>query len=336
MQIIKSEMLKKSLPPISVTILITLLLLIGISRYFFYNIEKDIYEDQLVELETTYKSVTWSLIEGTIRESSLAAQSSSLYVSNKIVENIRHEYPDLIQLKNDLDNNLYYETKLPRIIMDNIKNKYFYNIHNEDNDIFVMTYNGIVVDPNVSNIDRVYRSFDEEIKTHFNYELANEAFEKILKHRNYSIIYYEPKGPENIQDHEIIVSPTYDALYKVFMKEGIDGLKGYTILVPTYITEDGDIFGTPDINIYGKQVKNHKMIVVQRFNIYDVLMNIHEKDLSLNESTFNSMKIKLVNAMNVRTLTYISVMILDLSALILLMFCTSVWLKTNKIKQNDD
>ena len=132
---IKPEVIKKSLPQMCVIVLITILLLIGISRYFFYNIERDLSNEQIKELDETYKAVTWSLIEGTIRESSLSAHSTSLYVSNKIVENIHEEYPDLTILKHDLDNNLYYETRLPQIIMQNIKNKYLYNIRNENNDI---------------------------------------------------------------------------------------------------------------------------------------------------------------------------------------------------------
>lgn len=328
--------LKKSLPPLSVTILILILIIIGISRYFFFNIEKDIYNQQMKELDEVTTACNWSLIEGTIREASLASQSTSLYVSTMIVDDIYNEYPDLNILKNELDNGLYHESKLPEIILKNIENKYLFNIRNKNNDIFVITSNGIAVDTNLDYIDTVYRSFKDEAETHFNYELAYKAFDKLLEHKNYNIIYYEPQAPDNVNEHELVVTSSYESLYKVYCKEGIEGLKGYTVLVPTYITDNGDIFGTLDINFNGKKVENHKMIVVQRFNIYDVLMYVHGKDIKANETRQESMKNRLVDNMQARTVTYAAIMILDLVGLMILVFYTAVLFKVNKIKQNKE
>lgn len=328
----KISSIKNNLLPLPVIILILIFILIGISRYIFFNIEKDIHNSQLKELEEVTIATNWSLIEGTIREASLAAQSSSYFVSNNIVEEIHKEYPDLELLKQDLDSNKFNETKLPKIILKNIENRYLFNIRNKHNDIFVIMNNGIAVDRNLDSLDTVYRSFEDEATTHFNYELAYQAFERLLEHKNHNIIYYEPEAPDNKENHNTIVSPSYDALYDIYCKEGIKGLKGYTVLVPTYITDNGDIFGTPDISIYGKRVQNHKMIVVQRFNIYDILMFIHEKDLKVNEATFQSMRNKLIDSKQVRTITYVSIMILDLIGLLVLIFYTSIILKINKQK----
>ena len=326
--------LKKNMPPVYVIILILIFIAIGISRYIFFNIEKDIHNSQMKELEEVNVNVTWSLIYGTIREASLAAQSNTYYISTRIVNDIYKEYPNLEELKRDLDNDMYLETRLPQIIIKNISNKYLFNIRNNNNDIFVITNNGVAVDMNLDGTDTVYRSFDDEANRHFNYKLAYQAFQRLTEHKDYSIIYYEIDKPENMENHEIIVSPSYDALFDVYSKEGINGLKGYDVLVPTYITDDGDIFGTPDINEHGKRIKNHKLIVVQRFNIYDVLMHIHEKDLKLNEENMNSMKDKLINAMQVRTIIYTFIMLIDLIGLMLLVFYMSFLLKHNK--RNDE
>lgn len=324
------SVLKNNIPPVYVIILILLFIVIGISRYIFFNIEKDIHNSQMKELEEVNVNVTWSLIYGTIREASLAAQSNSYYVSTKIVNDIHKEYPNLEELKHDLDKDMYSETKLPQIILKNIDDKYLFNIRNNNNGIFVITNNGIAVDMNLDGIDTVYRSFDDEVSRHFNYKLAYQAFERLINHKDYNIIYYEIEGPENIEEHEIIVSPSYDALFDVYTKEGINGLKGYDVLVPTYITDDGDIFGTPDINEHGMRIKNHKLIVVQRFNVYDVLMSIHGNDLKLNEENMGSMRDKLLNAMQVRTITYTSIMLIDLIGLMVLMFYMSFLMKDRK------
>jgi hypothetical protein len=62
-------------------------------------------------------------------------------------------------------------------------------------------------------------------------------------------------------------------LEDIYDKSGIDGFKNMYILVPTYITSDGDILGIKDLDPTGVPQKNDKMIVIQKLSIYDALIN---------------------------------------------------------------
>ena len=331
------KLVQGKLPSLPIVILIAIFIVIGISRYFFFNIEKDIHNSQMNELESSYRGMTWSLIEGTIKEASLASEVSSKLISSNIVNDIKKEYTDLETLKQELDEGDYMNSRLPSIILDNIKGKNLYNIQSRYNDVFVIgTRGGIVIDTDLSKNNMPYRLIEDEMNYQFNYALAESAFENIINHINYNIIYYEPKEPEssNKDTHRVITISSFNALKEVYEQEGIQGLKNYTVLVPTYITDDGDIFGTPDIDINGK-IKNHKLIVVQRFNIYYVLMHVHIKDLELNQQQYDSMKSKFNDSMKVRTITYTSIMILDLVGLLILVFYIAILLRHNKKKENN-
>ena len=330
------KLVKGKFPSLPIVILVAIFIVIGISRYFFFNIERDIHNSQMEELENSYRNMTWSLIEGTVKEASLASQASSKYISSSIVNDIKDEYEDLETLKQELDEGDYFNSKLPSLILDNIKGKYLYNIQNGSNDVFVIaTRNGVVINTDISKNNLPYHLIEDEMNYQFNYALAENAFENILNHNDFNIIYYEPKQPENGKDdHKVITVASFNALKEVFEQEGINGLKNYTVLVPTYITDDGDIFGTPDIDINGP-AKNHKLIVVQRFNIYDVLMHIHSKDLELNKQQYESMKAKFSDSMHVRTITYTSIMLLDLVGLLVLVFYIALLMRHNERKVNN-
>ena len=102
----------------------------------------------------------------------------------------------------------------------------------------------------------------------YNKELEEESIHRLLTHSN-SIIATENTNTLG-KDHIKIDSMNYDSLKEVFVKEGIDGLKNYQFICPAYITETGDIFGQDDI-VQGLRKPNHKIIVVQEFNLYDQL-----------------------------------------------------------------
>ena len=60
-----------------------------------------------------------------------------------------------------------------------------------------------------------------------------------------------------------------DDIKTMYLKYGMDALKSYNIIVPSYLTDHGDIFGEPDINPDGTHNNNHKITIIQEFNLYD-------------------------------------------------------------------
>ena len=71
----------------------------------------------------------------------------------------------------------------------------------------------------------------------------------------------------------MISEMNYTNLEKIYVEEGIEGLKNYQFLVPMYITDTGDIFGQQDIE-HGVRQDTHKFIVIQTFNLYDQLTSV--------------------------------------------------------------
>lgn len=98
-----------------------------------------------------------------------------------------------------------------------------------------------------------------------NSELDREAIKTILKNDNTKYIFWENRNHGDLKSMDI------DKLINIYFEEGINSMKNYELLVPVYITKDGDIFGVKDTDGLGHKIDNYKMIIVQRINIYDLL-----------------------------------------------------------------
>lgn len=103
------------------------------------------------------------------------------------------------------------------------------------------------------------------LKLQGNSNLNQEAIETILKNDNTKYIFWENRNHGELKSMDI------DKLIDIYCKEGLNSMKNYELLVPVYITKDGDIFGVKDTDGLGHKIDNYKMIIVQRINIYDLL-----------------------------------------------------------------
>ena len=119
------------------------------------------------------------------------------------------------------------------------------------------------------------RSWDEEIAMHSNQKLAKEAINLITSRSNPKYNYWKFLPDEiYIPKEEQIIYPSIESMKNVYNKYGIKGLKQYEFLVPTYVKQETDIFGVPDVNFRGIKNENSKLIIIQGFNVVDAL----EKD----------------------------------------------------------
>ena len=143
------------------------------------------------------------------------------------------------------------------------------------------------------------------------------ALDSLFANNTNNLIFYEPRNPTDVEGHMLIDTPSKHALRDVFMKEGLDGLYGYTFLVPAYVTEDGDVFGTPDISADGTKNFNHKFIVVQRYNIYDIMQN-NDHRLIIGERAYKESRNGLIEILQFSAISYTAIALLDIIALLLL------------------
>ena len=317
----KKMLEKAGVKPLAILSLLLILSLVGVFHYVFFYHEVDLIEAQCRQMDEDFKSSQWADIEAIIDLTIITARNDAKEAAVQIVDDLNKEYPDLDELRMQFESSGFRDSRFLNTVAKSVKGRYMYDIRNTDNDIFLISRDGIILDMNVTNIDRAFRTFDEEAETHYNGRLLYGAFEKLVSHKDTNLIYYEPVSP-NVRGHLVLNRPSRNDLKKIYYLEGLEGLRGYIFLVPAYITDDGDVFGVPDISPTGTVNKNHKIIVVQRFNLYDILDRVHSRT-TLDENAHRQQKTGMIEIIRFSTMSYGSIMILDLIALGMIMFYTA-------------
>lgn len=235
--------------------------------------------DKLVEnSEMTKQSIKeeqFNIIWTSLENLQLEAEKDVTEISKNIESDLLNlSEEELLQLQEDMDNDILNHN-LHEILNSNIRGISFNDVNNHMNGLVVMTTDGYIEDFNyhravISTEESIVRSWQVDIDKSYNKELEKDAIDKLLN-RNSGVIALESYNLTKNENHIKIDELTYESLLKVFLTEGISGLRNYQIFVPYYITDFGDIFGNPDI-MHGTKLDNNKLIIVQEFNLYDQIM----------------------------------------------------------------
>lgn len=270
--------------------------------------------------------VIWSSLDALYMQ----AEDEVTDVSKRIENDILSLSDEQLQkLKEDMNNDTL-NPDLHKILNSNIEGKKLNGISNHMNGIVVMTTDGYIEDFNYNRALETsgsnVRGWEVAIENSYNKELEQDAIDKLLN-RNSGIIALESYNLTKDDSHIKINELTYESLLNVFLVEGLNGLRNYQIFVPYYITDFGDIFGTPDI-IHGTKVDNNKLIVVQEFNLYDQITN-KQYDL------FNDDQINEVNERcnDLLRLAYILGITLVTSVIALILYLCSIY---NTLLSNEE
>ena len=274
-----NKKMKANIVYILVFLIVVVVLLLFIMNMTVGNIKKA--EDSAIEQnkETQFETV-WCYLETL----SLIADNEAFEVASSIESDISNTF-DLDSLEVSMNKNAAgeYPKELRKIIQNNTSNHYFGNIiHNNRNAMMVIegAENNIVEDyfldaksrePDKPSIPTSHVKLNDYLETTYNAALFKSALKKIRTRSDVPMA-LEPYNYLD-EDHMMISEVTYDNLKKVFMKEGLKGLRNYQFFAPAYITETGDIFGNKDI-IAGVPQPTHKLVVIQFFNLYDQFMHI--------------------------------------------------------------
>lgn len=244
--------------------------------------------------------------------------------AREVADNIEADITEagLDTIKADMNND---GTLLHDIFRNNIKSgndHYLDQAGSSYNGIFIASLEGILEDYSYTRSDGVdVRNWDHEISSAYNKQLAEKAIDKLLQQHNDELICSEPINRiyKSDTDHTIISDASYEDLRRVYMNEGIEGLKNYQFYAPAYITENGDIFGEEDI-VNGIRQPNNKIIVVQEFNLYDQLEEHHPRIFEHDKVISIQNKFAVItNAMYISGLAYVVLVI------VLLFYFSSVY-----------
>lgn len=253
-----------------------LILILFSSSIIMYNLaiqDIRIYHEQSEKVikEKEFDAL-WLMIGDTRRLATMYVSD----VSTKIQEDVADKC-DMTELKRSLEKNEPYHV-FENILRENVQGQYFSRIHNGSNDIFVATYKGILADyshDNAGNYETA--SWESIISTHYNPKLAEAAIKKILT-QSTDLIVWE-RLPNFNKNHIKYDCMDKDTFKEVYMREGLEGFRSYEFLIPTYITQHGDIFGNHDSSV-GENITTNKIIVIQQFNIYDLFMEYYPDNAS--------------------------------------------------------
>ena len=141
------------------------------------------------------------------------------------------------------------------------------------NNVFICNSDGIIADfSKVYASEKDARTWEYEYKKSTNPEMLKSTVNHILNQNINTYFVEEVKYPDdyNEEDNLKYTTMTENDLVNIYKEHGLDGLKQYNFLVPVYVMENNDIFGTDDID-NGVRVKNNKFIIIQRYNLYDYI-----------------------------------------------------------------
>ena len=213
----------------------------------------------------------WMFIKSVIYEDYLAAENQAKIVAEHITTQLHDKYPDLEVLRIELEDR-HYHNEDPiyfKILRSSIRDIYLFGVENHDNDIFICDRNGILIDLSLadSSSKEFPYNWDKYFDKQSNPLLASRAVELIFQQSN-GLIYWEQNNNDKLHVPSVI---SIEELHKLYQIHGIEAFKNIQFLAPAYITSTGDIFGIDDIDIHGVTTNNHKIAVIQTFNLYQQL-----------------------------------------------------------------
>ena len=310
-------------------ITLVILILVGVFHYAFFYYQSYQVNENMTTIDRMHKEVEWNTIVEAITFAKYQAKSNTDSVANRIIHRINLEYPNKSELSNQFNRGIFNAPKFLNIINTETSDYQMYGLNDVRNDIFVLSRNGVILDNNIENHKATHRSISEEIDTHYNQPLGYKAINMLINNHKSNLVFYEPSEPIESDSHIKLQNPSLESLRHIFENEGIEGLSGYVMLVPSYITENGDIFGTPDIADDGTVNDNFKLIIVQRFSLYDILKK--QEIISHTEhDVYDATKDGYGEMLKSSTISYICITLLDLIAI-----CFMIIIVTGKDVKNN-
>lgn len=289
-------------------------ILFGYSQYEDYQLMSEKYES----MYSTMDKQLGIYIESVLRENQEKAEVNIDFYTNIVHKKLLEGYNnDLDALERDI-NNPTKDSKLVKIL-DNTLGDIYVNENTIYNKPFATSLNNIIwnrVLPYNYNTDNKVITWEEFSNKHYNPELSKIAI-KALKDMNtdkHKFIFWEALRNIN-PEHKLIKNMDINDVLDICNKEGIESLKSYEILIPAYITKNGDIFGTKDVNNMGHKIENYKIIIIQRINIYDALVP-YLPEISFFKNELSNLETESVDMMNQKAFNMTTCMIMSVITLV--------------------
>lgn len=303
---------------ISIMSLIILIIII-----LFSYLQYDDYASSIEEYEDLYNAVRLeeaNYIKTVFSaETSLAKKALNIHVERIQDQLILYYGKNLDGLDDDIDNPSS-NSELTKVF-DNVLGEFYINNNTNVNKPFVLSMNNLLWGRCLSYDSKdEFLTIEDLISMQSNNDLNTQSILTILENNDDEYIFWQNRGKNEIKKMNI------DDLIEIYFRDGLDSMKNYELLVPIYITKDGDIFGTKDTDGLGHKVTNYKIIIVQRINMYDALNN-YIYELSFYESQCERIENQKMNNTSYKTRS-----LMISAGLILIVLFGSAYLQNKKYK----
>ena len=241
---------------------------IGTTIYQAYN---DLEESKasLKKAITEIHQTEWISIRAIVDENIAKAQLQADTTKGDLHHKLFMNYGDnLDQLRHDLRVN---EPNKAHEVLQEVTSYKFLNKKNDDNRIILADDHRIIADSSLSASLKPNRTWKEETNSRMNPVLYKDSVEKILHQQvPYAIIESSLYAQSHVGD--TMQTSDFNVIKSEYLKYGVGALKSYNIIVPSYLTDHGDIFGVPDITPDGTRNINYKITIIQEFNLFDSIL----------------------------------------------------------------
>ena len=222
-------------------------------------------------IRTDTQEIKWDAIEHMLQKEYLIAKKETETLAVTLEQALRSNYPNLDVLEEQFNNKVYSE-ELNQIFRSVITVS-----HDENRTSLVMVGTRDHLISIHANTDRHLFSLIDTSKNISWLELASLTPNEVLTKNaiqsvltRYNKIIFTASDPNVMHAARTRTVPSIDSLQMIYDQEGVEGLKGLTLLAPAYITKEGDIFGTDD-RTFLKNNNNHKLIIVKTINVEELL-----------------------------------------------------------------
>ena len=252
------------------TALVLLALVISCSYSFIgYNRQINKIEQNTELAKQEFKEIRWDVIEHAIHAIQRIQKINSKLIALELRDEIKKEYPELDALKDVFKRGHHVDDKFNHIIIKTIHDEPLIGEASNRNGVLI-GFNDKVLYNLIIPMDKFENDWKFFIEKNYNKTLASNLLNRVNSY-NRDVILLEPREPRLPKDviHREITEYDLDSMKDIYLQEGPKGLSEYIIITPAFITDEGDIFGTPEYNENGAKTNNHKIIVMSYTSLID-------------------------------------------------------------------
>lgn len=278
----------------SVPLVVCLLLLTAVFNIYVVTLDAEKLTSKRDAIEAEHKEKMWTNIETVIDVTNAAARQNSRYLASKIETDLLKEYPVMDTLKREFQTKNFSD-RFYKVLQDNLETQNnnpsaiyrpsFFTIVGIEDGVISVFSNESVSTLSARNEDDII-DWESYAKSFPNKELALKAIESVLNRKEGVIFWSSTRTSDSKIPVDQQIDPVMEmsSLKKTYQKYGMDGLNSLSIVSPSYITENGDIFSTADRHFMSKS-KNYKLVIVQSFALADILER-NGKSITLEEQSY--------------------------------------------------